>query len=56
MSRWTGPIISCHEISKFYPVGDGLFALRDVEVDVQEGWFAVVMALQAQAKALCSTF
>ncbi|MGI6628348.1 MAG: ABC transporter ATP-binding protein [Bacillota bacterium] len=51
MSRWTGPIISCHEISKFYPVGDGLFALRDVEVDVQEGWFAVVMGPSGSGKS-----
>lgn len=51
MNRWTGPIISCHEISKFYPVGDGLFALRDVEVDVQEGWFVVIMGPSGSGKS-----
>ena len=51
MNRWTGPIISCHEISKFYPVGDGLFALRDVEVDVHEGWFVVMMGPSGSGKS-----
>jgi ABC-type lipoprotein export system ATPase subunit len=51
VNRWTGPIISCHEISKFYPVGDGLFALRDVEVDVQEGWFVVIMGPSGSGKS-----
>lgn len=51
MNRWIGPIISCHEISKFYPVGDGLFALRDVEVDVQEGWFVVIMGPSGSGKS-----
>jgi len=51
VNRWIGPIISCHEISKFYPVGDGLFALRDVEVDVQEGWFVVIMGPSGSGKS-----
>lgn len=50
MNRWTGPIISCHEISKFYPVGDGLFALRDVEIEVQEGSFVVIMGPSGSGK------
>lgn len=50
MSRWTGPIISCYEISKFYPVGDGLFALRDVELEVPEGAFVVIMGPSGSGK------
>jgi len=50
VNRWTGPIISCHEISKFYPVGDGLFALRDVEIEVQEGSFVVIMGPSGSGK------
>lgn len=51
MNRWTGPIISCHEISKFYPVGDGLFALRDVGIEVEEGWFVVIMGPSGSGKS-----
>ncbi|HHY11342.1 MAG TPA: ABC transporter ATP-binding protein [Firmicutes bacterium] len=43
-------MISCHEISKFYPVGDGLFALRDVEIEVQEGSFVVIMGPSGSGK------
>lgn len=50
MSRWTGPIISCHELSKFYPVGEGLFALRDVEMEVPEGSFVVIMGPSGSGK------
>lgn len=50
MNRWTGPIISCHEISKFYPVGEGLFALRDVEMEVPEGSFVVIMGPSGSGK------
>ncbi len=51
MNKWTGPIISCHEISKFYPVGDGLFALRDVGIEVEEGWFVVIMGPSGSGKS-----
>ena len=50
MNKWIGPIISCHEISKFYPVGDGLFALRDVGIEVQEGSFVVLMGPSGSGK------
>ncbi len=50
MNKWIGPIISCHEISKFYPVGDGLFALRDVGIEVEEGSFVVIMGPSGSGK------
>ncbi len=51
MSKWIGPVISCHEISKFYPVGDGLFALRDVDIEVEEGWFVAIMGPSGSGKS-----
>lgn len=44
-------MISCHEISKFYPVGDGLFALRDVDIEVEEGWFVAIMGPSGSGKS-----
>jgi ABC-type lipoprotein export system ATPase subunit len=44
-------VISCHEISKFYPVGDGLFALRDVDIEVEEGWFVAIMGPSGSGKS-----
>jgi len=51
VSKWIGPVISCHEISKFYPVGDGLFALRDVDIGVEEGWFVAIMGPSGSGKS-----
>jgi len=51
VSKWIGPVISCHEISKFYPVGDGLFALRDVDIEVEEGWFVAIMGPSGSGKS-----
>ena len=51
MSEWVGPVISCHEISKFYAVGDGLFALRDVDLEVEKGQFVVLMGPSGWGKS-----
>ena len=51
MSEWVGPVISCHEISKFYAVGDGLFALRDVDLEVEKGQFVVLMGPSGSGKS-----
>lgn len=51
MSNWTGPILSCHELSRFYPVGDGLFALHDVDLEIEEGQFVVLMGPSGSGKS-----
>ena len=50
MSEWSGPILSCHELTKLYPVGDGLFALTNVELEVEEGQFVVVTGPSGSGK------
>lgn len=50
MSEWLGPILHCHEITKLYPVGDGLFALANVEFEVQEGQFVVITGPSGSGK------
>lgn len=51
MSNWQGPILSCHELTKFYPVGDGLFALKNVELEIRQGQFVVVMGPSGSGKS-----
>lgn len=51
MNEWTGPVLSCHEITKLYPVGDGLFALKGVELEVQKGQFVVVTGPSGSGKS-----
>jgi len=51
VNNWTGPILSCHELTKFYPVGDGLFALKHVELKVPEGQFVVIMGPSGSGKS-----
>ena len=51
MSEWSGPILGCHELAKFYPVGDGLFALASIEMDVQQGQFVVVTGPSGSGKS-----
>lgn len=50
MSEWLGPILHCHEITKLYPVGDGLFALANVEFEVEEGQFVVITGPSGSGK------
>ncbi len=51
MSEWLGPILACHELSRFYPVGDGLFALSNVELEVEKGQFVVIMGPSGSGKS-----
>jgi len=51
VNEWTGPVLSCHEITKLYPVGDGLFALKGVELEVQKGRFVVVTGPSGSGKS-----
>lgn len=50
MSEWLGPILHCHEITKLYPVADGLFALANVELEVEEGRFVVITGPSGSGK------
>lgn len=50
MSDWLGPILHCHEITKLYPVADGLFALKNVELEVEEGQFVVITGPSGSGK------
>ena len=51
MNEWQGPILACYELSKFYPVGDGLFALSNVELEVEKGQFVVIMGPSGSGKS-----
>lgn len=51
MNEWHGPILACHELSKFYAVGDGLFALSNVELEVERGQFVVIMGPSGSGKS-----
>ena len=51
MSDWKGPVLSCHELTKLYSVGDGLFALANVELEVQKGQFVVVTGPSGSGKS-----
>ncbi len=51
MSEWTGPILSCHELTKLYPVGDGFFALTNIEMEVYKGQFVVVTGPSGSGKS-----
>jgi len=51
VNEWSGPILRCRELSRFYPVGDGLFALHDVDLDIEEGQFVVVMGPSGSGKS-----
>ena len=49
-------IISLRAVSKSYPSADTrLQVLREVDLDVEEGEFAVVAVLPEAARAPCST-
>lgn len=50
-SEWKGPVLSCHELTRLYPVGDGLFALANVELEVQKGQFVVVTGPSGSGKS-----
>lgn len=45
------PILSCHELTRFYPVGDGLFALAGLELEVEEGQFVVITGPSGSGKS-----
>lgn len=45
------PILACHELTKFYPVGDGLFALANIELEVQDGQFVVITGPSGSGKS-----
>ncbi|MGI6643111.1 MAG: ABC transporter ATP-binding protein [Bacillota bacterium] len=51
MDEWRGPILKCHELSRFYAVGDGLFALSGVEMEVWAGQFVVIMGPSGSGKS-----
>ena len=51
MSDWNGPVLSCHELTRLYAVGDGLFALANVELEVQKGQFVVVTGPSGSGKS-----
>ncbi len=51
MTDWQGPILSCHELSRFYAVGDGLFALSGIEMEVFPGQFVVIMGPSGSGKS-----
>ncbi len=51
MNEWQGPILACHELSKFYAIGDGLFALSNVELEVEKGQFVVIMGPSGSGKS-----
>ncbi len=42
MDRYENAIIRCHEVTKFYPVGDGVFALQNVHLVVYPGEFVLL--------------
>jgi ABC-type lipoprotein export system ATPase subunit len=44
-------VLSCHELTKFYPVGEGLVALMNVEMEVQRGQFVVVTGPSGSGKS-----
>jgi ABC-type lipoprotein export system ATPase subunit len=50
VSEWLGPILHCHEVAKLYAVGDGLFALVNVEFEVDEGQFVVITGPSGSGK------
>ena len=50
MSDWLGPILHCHEITKLYTVGEGLFALKNVELEVEKGQFVVITGPSGSGK------
>lgn len=50
MSDWLGSILHCHEITKLYAVGEGLFALKNVELEVEEGQFVVITGPSGSGK------
>jgi len=50
VSEWLGPILHCHEVTKLYAVGDGLFALANVEFEVEEGQFVVITGPSGSGK------
>jgi ABC-type lipoprotein export system ATPase subunit len=51
VNEWSGPILSCHELTKLYPVGEGLFALTNVEMEVEKGQFVVVTGPSGSGKS-----
>lgn len=51
MVETPSPVLSCHELTKLYPVGDGLFALTNVELEVQKGQFVVVTGPSGSGKS-----
>lgn len=51
MNEWSGPLLSCHELTRLYPVGDGLFALTNVEMEVERGQFVVVTGPSGSGKS-----
>ncbi len=48
---WKGPVLKCVQITKFYAVGDGLFALKDVNLEIDEGQFVVIVGPSGSGKS-----
>lgn len=48
---WKGPVLKCVQITKFYAVGDGLFALKDVSLEIDEGQFVVIVGPSGSGKS-----
>lgn len=51
MNDWTGPIVKCAELTRFYPVGEGFFALKNVHLEISQGEFVVIMGPSGSGKS-----
>ncbi len=51
MNDGFNPILSCEKLTKLFPVGDGLFALSDVNLHINKGQFVVIMGPSGSGKS-----